>query len=93
MELIDRENYCKNICRCGGLENGCDKEKCQIWNAPTVDAIPVVRCKECKYYMEFRTNRNKQLMRWCYRMGKHDMEYRVKPDDFCSYGERRKENE
>ena len=41
MELIDRENYCKNICRCGGLENGCDKEKCQIWNAPTIEATPV----------------------------------------------------
>lgn len=21
-----------------------------IWNAPTVDAVPVIRCKECIYY-------------------------------------------
>jgi hypothetical protein len=31
-------------------------------------------------------------MRLCYRMGKHDMEYPVKPDDFCSYGQRKEDN-
>lgn len=55
---------------------------------PTIDAVPVVRCRECKFYREFRTKRHNQLMRLCYRMGKHDMEYPVKPDDFCSYGQR-----
>lgn len=57
--------------------------------APTIDAVPVVRCRECKFYREFRTKRYSQLMRLCYRMGKHDMEYPVKPDDFCSYGQRK----
>lgn len=44
--------------------------------APTVDAVPVVRCKECKWTgADFV----------CYRcvMVQH------KPEDFCSYGERR----
>ena len=58
-----------------------------IADAPTVDAVEVVRCKDCKHYKEFRTKWNKQIMRLCYRMGKNDMEYSVKPDDFCSYGE------
>lgn len=58
----------------------------------TVDAIEVVRCKDCKHYKEFRTKRNKQIMRLCCRMGKNDMEYSVKPDDFCSFGERRNED-
>ena len=53
------------------------------------DVLPVVRCKDCKHYKEFRTKRNKQIMRLCCRMGKNDMEYSVKPDDFCSYGERK----
>ena len=57
----------------------------------TIDAVEVVRCKDCKHYLEFRTKRNKQLMRMCYRMGKNDMEYYVKPDDFCSYGELKEE--
>ena len=60
-----------------------------IADTPTVDAVEVVRCKDCKHYKEFRTKRNKQIMRLCYRMGKNDMEYSVKPDDFCSYGERK----
>ena len=49
----------------------------RINNAPTVDAVPVVRCKDCKFY--------------------HDKGYctkttgltRIKPDYFCSYGERK----
>jgi hypothetical protein len=61
----------------------------EIDKAPTIDAVPVVRCRECKFYREFRTKRHNQLMRLCYRMGKHDMEYMVKPDDFCSYGQRK----
>ena len=44
--------------------------------AKTVDAVPVVRCKECKYTGGDFV---------CYRgvMVQH------KPEDFCSYGERR----
>lgn len=54
-----------------------------------IGAVGIVRCKDCKHYKEFRTKRNKQIMRLCCRMGKNDMEYSVKPDDFCSYGERK----
>jgi hypothetical protein len=60
-----------------------------IEESPTIDTVPVVRCQDCKYYCEYRTNKNKQIMRYCMRMAKNDMEYHVKPDDFCSYGERR----
>ena len=62
-----------------------------IEDAQTVDAVPVVRCRDCKYYKEFRTKRNNQIMRLCYRMGKYDMEYFVNPNDFCSYGERKED--
>lgn len=69
--------------------------KHKVADAPTIDPVTAAGacyCRECKYYREFRTNRNKQLMRWCYRMWKQDMEYRVKPDDFCSWGQRREED-
>lgn len=23
-----------------------------VWNAPTVDAVPVIRCKDCKHYAD-----------------------------------------
>ena len=54
--------------------------------------VPVVRCRDCKHYKEFRTKKHRQIMRLCYRMGKHDMEYPVKPDDYCSYGQRKEDD-
>lgn len=51
----------------------------QIGQMPTVDAVPVVRCKSCQYWS---------------RDGRCDppengltREY-TKPDDYCSYGKR-----
>ena len=54
------------------------KENClaEIDAAPTVDAVPVVRCRECK----FRDGTPGQPNILCGNM--HD-------DDFCSYGERK----
>ena len=47
--------------------------------APTVDAVPVVRCKDCKHMMEgYDYNLCKV---WA------DIRY-CKNDSFCSYGER-----
>lgn len=46
-EYIDREEYCEKHCRCSN--EYCDKERCPIWKAPTVDAEVVVRCKDCEY--------------------------------------------
>ena len=53
----------------------------RIANAPTVDAVEVVRCKDCEhcYYSKMY---NKM---WC-------GDNVVNPDDFCSYGERRTDN-
>lgn len=44
---------------------------------PFIDAVPVVRCRDCKHW---RSHRGR-----CY---KHD-EYGMLSDNFCSYGERR----
>lgn len=72
--------------------------KCPLWhftgirvaleNVPTVDAVPVVRCKDCVC----RTMWNDKLI--CSRIsGVVDGYYHggidvVKPDDYCSYGKR-----
>ena len=58
----------------GGAVSGVMKH---IDNAPTVDAVPVVRCRECKY----RDGTPGQPNIQCGQM--HE-------DDFCSYGERRR---
>ena len=57
----------------------------EIDDAPSVDAVEVVRCKDCKQYSCAKTNR--KGYRICPASG---ME--IKPDDFCSYGERKEIN-
>lgn len=53
----------------------------QISEQPTVDAVPVVRCKDCEHYdAEYRR---------CFRSIGYGRYW--KPDDFCSYGERKDE--
>jgi hypothetical protein len=47
---------------------------------PTVDAVEVVRCKDCKYY----ENKNINLLPHCTLCGITKFE-----DDFCSCGERK----
>lgn len=52
-----------------------------VKNAPMVDAVPVVRCKECKYWGKVGTVCRKldNVMFW----------YGTDPTDFCSFAERR----
>ena len=88
MRLVDADNA--RECFGGDGVTGAVMKR-MFDSLPTIDAVPVVRCRECKFYRELRTKRHNQLMRLCYRMGKHDMEYPVKPDDFCSYGQRKED--
>lgn len=105
MRLIDADKliettkhmYC-TVCNHNG-----DKDRCRACfvddffamlrdedDSPTVDAVEVVRCKDCKWYQEG------ELLapsRFCFRL-KHPQEdrsvgYNFGPNDFCSYGERR----
>ena len=48
--------------------------------APTVDAVPVVRCKDCIHY----------IAGYCCRdTGTRTNMVKFEPDDFCSYAARR----
>lgn len=50
-------------------------------NAPTVDAVPVVRCTDCCFYQdEFTCGWNGTNVGWA-------------PVDYCSYGERMEDAE
>ena len=59
-----------------------------IENAPTVDAVEVVRCKDCKYYEE----KANSCFCWHWDMASATEVPYVCELDFCSYGER-KDNE
>lgn len=57
-----------------------------IDNAPTVDAEPVVRCKDCKY-----GEPNGQYGCKCYHHQLYEA-HEMSPNDFCSYGKRREDD-
>lgn len=54
----------------------------RVRNAPAVDAVSVVRCRACEHCMI-----RKKYLR-CIRHG-FTAGHEVKPDDYCSYGEKR----
>ena len=51
-------------------------------NAPSADVVPVVRCKDCKYWQDNNDGYPHEECRWW---------HGETPDanDFCSYGERK----
>lgn len=85
---------------CGDAENAffmdgsdCDKFN-QSLNPYTVDAVPVVRCRDCTSFEEigkYPTNNGGTPFGYCYHwpyeQGMSPNE--VDGNDFCSYGERR----
>ncbi len=82
MRLIDADALGVGLCSRDILP----ADYCAGWNglvrlierAPTVDAVPVVRCKDCKYNVG-----TKKCLH-------PDSFFAVpKDDDFCSYGERK----
>lgn len=54
-----------------------------IESAPTVDAVPVVRCKDCKWW---NTTEHEKCVAY-------DAFWVTDPDDFCCWGERREQDE
>jgi hypothetical protein len=63
-----------------------------LYNLPTADVVPAVRCKDCKYC---RKPKGKERYRYfegvllCESYEMSDDVCAVNPDDYCSYGERR----
>lgn len=55
--------------------------------AKTVDAVPVVRCKDCKWFAD--NNDGEWFGCWLFQSIQIIPEDAPKPDDFCSYGERK----
>lgn len=56
---------------------------------PSADVVEVVRCKDCKWYDADGEEMNTQGHCW-YKNGEPVMQ-NMKPNDFCSYGERKQE--
>ena len=87
MSLINREALLSfekmdaDLCATCGEHHTAEDVIMMIKTAPTVDAVPVVRCRECKWWQEDDD------------IGHCDnpdgLDNYAKPDDFCSYGDRK----
>lgn len=92
MELIDREMLRMGATRL--VIDGVDYYPARdIDKAPVIDAVPVVRCKSCIKWeadgvYEFDVDGTKRLWGVCSNSLHH-----CKDNHYCSYGERRKNDE
>ena len=79
MRLIDADAICKECIEEFILETceGCVVKEHKLHK--TIDAVPVVRCKDCKHWS----------MGYCNHFAYYSYEPMTNEDDFCSYGERR----
>ena len=95
MSLINREallSYADLWASCGEHYTAEDVIM-MIKTAPTVDAVPVVRCRECKYHRDKNEQEQQYLVEdilICTSPdATEDCWNAVWPDHFCSHGERK----
>lgn len=87
-DLISRSALIAEHCDgCDAFTHGlCDHDVCGvaqlIMEAPAVDAVPVIRCKDCK--LTAKTKSQPKILYWCNKFGNV-----MRPDDYCSFGERK----
>lgn len=79
-DLIRRKDALEIVKRTGGDYATAFSE---ISKFPAVDAVEVVRCSQCVNNPRIGTKTKGMV--WCRKFRSE-----VRPDDFCSYGERRK---
>lgn len=71
----------------------------QMWSLPSADAVEVVRCKDCIHWFPHTQcgfdEDNDEYHDYCGLLIPDDdyYAYTRKPDDYCSYGERREDGE
>ena len=95
MSLINREallSYADLWASCGEHYTAEDVIM-MIKTAPTVDAVPVVRCLECKHHRDKNEHEQQYLVEDILICTSPDVAddcwSAVWPDHFCSYGERK----
>lgn len=86
-ELIDKDLFFHTLMDAPWYDNA-DREIAldALLAAPKVDAVEVVRCKDCKHYQDGICEQIEYIMDGYYR-GTFEEK---RPDDFCSLGRARK---
>ena len=95
MRLIDADNLAPDICD-AEIEYGTKPVHFSanaIDFAPTIDAVPVVRCRECKHHRDKNEQEQQYLVEDILICTSPDVTddcwSAVWPDHFCSYGKQK----
>ena len=84
MRLIDADFACKGCIR---YRTSLSCDECVVNDAPTVDAVPVVRCRECKH---LNVLNSKELYAHCPKTNTVFLPFELDTrEHFCSLGERK----
>ena len=81
MRLVDLDA----VIDCLEVEWGYEGIREDLYSLPVVDAVPVVRCKDCEYSYD-------EISYLCCSHGVC-VDCEVPPNFYCAYGKRRAENE
>lgn len=84
-DLISRSAFLRRMMR----TNRYFDVKFDIMEEPAVDAVEVVRCKDCEHFYDSNINPNHR----CKRGGSQVWDVEFTENDFCSYGKRRTSHE
>lgn len=88
MRLIDADALCRRVGAVYRIAQGCGAQETAVFykalqeeveQMETVDAVEVVRCKDCKFFHEYEDGET-----YCEQMDT----YNILPEGFCSEGER-----
>ena len=82
--LLSFEKMDADLCATCGEHHTAEDVIMMIKTAPTVDAVTVVRCRECKHYAT--ADFDGDILYGC---TLHSAMLDITPDSFCSYGERK----
>ena len=85
MDLIDRGALRKELAYMwyDNMNATAEDVEKRIFDAPTVDAVEVVRCNDCEYYSRSGFCRNGNITSNC------DCDLEKEPNGYCDWGERR----
>ena len=92
MRLIDADALTKKLQHLWNIHDDVDFNNKDVWDeltiAPTIDAVEVVRCRDCKHWGR-DGNESYGYAMFCKANCSLGGQGIKKPDDYCSYGERK----
>ena len=88
--LISFEKMDADLCATCGDHHTAEDVIMMIKTAPTVDAVPVVRCRDCQHWKPSGSKAGNSFSDMEYIGGCEFTKYCRRESDFCSYGERKR---